>query len=417
MRRSRAMRSASAVGVRRRRRLDEQQAPAEPAADLEHRLRDVHLVRVHAAVETFEIAQRLETGDDEAALAHGAHAGVDAGRMPDDVAGRDHHLREPRLAHRGELAFQRARQRRGVHSEVVEDHRGTAAPAGTSCTSSNITLPSDAVVRAPRSRRMDLLGDEELDAALLQDLHGAQHVGRPEADALQVLLGRSEPGDVVGLDQLEVERAAGAFEQQPLGQDAETLAVRQRREAEDLRVELDPVRGAVGIDVLDEPEEVQSAERGRMGVDRRNGAEIDVVDREFVVPVDEIDEALADAVNRGDVELHRPRPHGDLPRAELERPAERGVGIADAHRERADDRTLGRLHRARDVRRLRVDDDVHLALAIELDLAGAMAGDRPEPHALEHAAQRLRLGRGEFDEFDAVDAEEVVRLRDRFAIQ
>ena len=79
--------------------------------------------------------------------------------------------------------------------------------------------------------------------------------------------------------------------------------------------------------------------------------------------------------------------------------------------------TLGRLHRARDVRRLRVHDDVHLALAIELDLAGAMAGDRPEPHPLEHAAQRLRLGRGEFDEFDAVDAEEVVRLRNRFAIQ
>jgi hypothetical protein len=128
--------------------------------------------------------------------------------------------------------------------------------------------------------RLDLLGDEELDAALLQDFHRAEHVRRPEADALQVLLGRSEPGDVVGLDQLEVERAAGAFEQQSFGQDAEALAVRQRREAEDLRVELDPVRGAVGIDVLDEPEEVQPTERGRMGIDCRNGAEIDVVDRE-----------------------------------------------------------------------------------------------------------------------------------------
>ncbi len=154
-----------------------------------------------------------------------------------------------------------------------------------------------------------------------------------------------------------------------------------------------------------------------MGVDCRNGAEIDVVDREFVVPVDEIDEALADTVNRGNVELHRPRPHGDLPRAELERPAERGIGIANADRERADDGALGRLHRARDVRRLRVHDDVHPALAIELDLAGPMARDRPESHPFEHAAHGLGLGRGEFDEFDAVDAEEVVRLRDRFAIQ
>ena len=138
-------------GVRRRRRLDEQQAPAEPAADLEHRLRDVHLVRVHAAVETFEVAQRLQPGDTEAAVPHGPHAGVDAGRMPHDVVGRDHHLRKARVMHRRELALQRACQRRGVHSEVVEDHRDAAASAGALCTSSNITLPSEAVVRAPRS--------------------------------------------------------------------------------------------------------------------------------------------------------------------------------------------------------------------------------------------------------------------------
>ena len=417
MRRSRAIAVGVRGGVRRGRRLDEQQAPAEPAADLEHRLRDVHLVRVHATVETFEIAQRLQSGDGEAAVAHGAHAGVDAGRMPDDVARRDHHLREARVPHRGELALQRARQRRGVHPEVVEDHRGAAAPAGASCTSSNITLPSEAVVRAPRSLAWTFSETRNSTPRFCRSSTVASTSGVPKPMRCRCSSAGANRASVVGLDQLEVERAAGAFEQQPLGQDAEALAVRQRRKAEDLRVELDPVRGAVGIDVLDDPEEVHPAERGRMGVDRGNGAEIDVVDREFVVPVDEIDEALADAVNRGDVELHRPRPHGDLPRAELERPAERGVGIADADRERADDGALGRLHRARDVRRLRVHDDVHLALAIELDLAGAMARDRPESHPFEHAAQRLRLGRGEFDEFDAVDAEEVVRLRDRFAIQ
>jgi hypothetical protein len=264
---------------------------------------------------------------------------------------------------------------------------------------------------------MDLLGDEKLDTALPQDLHGGQHVGRPEADALQVLVGRSEPRDVVGLDQLEVEAATGTFEQQPLGQDAETLAVRQRGEAEDLRIELDPVRGAVGIDVLDDPEEVQSAQRGRVLVDRGNGEKIDVVDREFVVPVDELDEALADAMNRGNVELHRPRPHRYLPRPELARPAERPVGVANADRERADDGPFGGLHGARDIGRLRVDDDVHRALPVELDLAGPVPRDRPEPHPFEHAAQRLGLRRGEFDVFDPVDSERIVGLRDRFAIQ
>ena len=103
-------------------------------------------------VETFEVAQRLEAGDDAGrSRARPRMPAVDAGRMPDDVVGRDHHLREPGLAHRGELAFQRARQRRGVHPEVVEDHRGTRRRRGSSCTSSNITLPSEGLVSAPRS--------------------------------------------------------------------------------------------------------------------------------------------------------------------------------------------------------------------------------------------------------------------------
>ena len=139
------------LGVRRRRRLDEQPAPAEPPADFEHRLRDVHLVGVEAPVQPLEIAQHLEARHPQAALAHRAHAGIDAGRMADDVAGRDHHLREAGAAHRGQLHLQRAGERRRVHPEVAEDHRGAAAGAGSSCTSSNITLPSDAVVRAPRS--------------------------------------------------------------------------------------------------------------------------------------------------------------------------------------------------------------------------------------------------------------------------
>ncbi len=235
----------------------------------------------------------------------------------------------------------------------------------------------------------------------------ASDVGRAEPDALQVLVGRREARHVVGLDQLQVEVAAGALQQQALGQDAEAHAVGQRREAEDLAVELDPVRGAVGADVLDDAEEAHAGDRRRMLVDGGDRAEVDVVDRELVVAVDEVDQAVADAVDRGDVELHRPRADGHLPGAEVERAVVRVVGVADAHGEGADHRPLVGLHGAGDVGGLRVDDDVHRTLPVELDLARAVARDRPEPHRLQHAAQRLRPGRREFDELDAVESERV----------
>ena len=243
-----------------------------------------------------------------------------------------------------------------------------------------------------------------------------EDVGCAEADALQVFLVRRVFGRVVGLDQLQVEALARALQQQSLGQDAEADVGRERREAEDLRVELHPVRGAVDADVLDDPEKAHPALRRRMRVDVRDGAEVDVVDRELVVAVDEIDEALADAVDRGDVELHRPRAHRNFPRAELERAVECGIGVVEADGDRAQDRRLDRLHGSRNVGRLRIDDDVHRALPVELHLARAMMRDRPEPHHFQHAAQRLRLRRRELDEFDAVDAERVEGFGDRLAV-
>ena len=121
----------------------------------------------------------------------------------------------------------------------------------------------------------------------------------------------------VGLDQLQVERAARTLEQVPLGHDPEADAVRDGREAEDLAVELDPVGRAVRADVLDDAEEVHAGDRRRVRVDRRQLVKVDVVDREIAIAVDEVDEALADAVDRGDVELHRERARRNLPPSEI----------------------------------------------------------------------------------------------------
>ena len=96
--------------------------------------------------------------------------------------------------------------------------------------------------------------------------------------------------------------------------------------------------------------------------------------------------------------------------------AESGLCVMHAQGEGADDRALDRLDGARNVGGLRVDDDVHRALPVELDLARAVPRDRTEAHRLQDAAQRLRLRRGELDELEPVHAERILRLGDRFAV-
>jgi hypothetical protein len=128
-------------GVRRRRRLHDDELRADLAREREHRFRHVDLVRVELAVEPFEIAQRLEAGDAQSAFPHGAHAGRRALGMSSDVGGGDHHLAETRQADRRELALERSRERRGIHAEVGEVHLRTATGCISLCTSSNITLP------------------------------------------------------------------------------------------------------------------------------------------------------------------------------------------------------------------------------------------------------------------------------------
>src|SRR6266480_4101322 len=72
-----------------------------------------------------------------------------------------------------------------------------------------------------------------------------------------------------------------------------------------MRVEVDPVARALAKYGLDHAEVMQAGERRRPRIGARQGNEIDVVDGEIAVAVDEVDQAVADAVDAGDVELHR----------------------------------------------------------------------------------------------------------------
>src|SRR5882672_472811 len=60
---------------------------------------------------------------------------------------------------------------------------------------------------------------------------------------------------------------------------------------------------------------------------------------------------------------------------------------------------------------MRVDDQVHRALAIEHHLARAVARDRREAHLLQQRAELLRLRGGVLDELEPIDAERIGGLR------
>jgi hypothetical protein len=64
--------------------------------------------------------------------------------------------------------------------------------------------------------------------------------------------------------------------------------------------------------------------------------------------------------------------------------------------------------RLRERGRLGVDDEVDLALAVEQHVLRPVLGDGGEAHLLEQPAERRGIGRGVFDELEAVGAERVV---------
>src|SRR4051812_45289697 len=66
--------------------------------------------------------------------------------MPGEIVGIQHHLGEPRGTHRVELGLERARQRDGVHAEVIQVHGLSLLT-----TSSKVTPPRYTWVSAPFS--------------------------------------------------------------------------------------------------------------------------------------------------------------------------------------------------------------------------------------------------------------------------
>ena len=127
------------------------------------------------------------------------------------------------------------------------------------------------------------------------------------------------------------------------------------------------------------------------------------------VPVDEIEEASADALDRRDVErLAAVLRIGRL-RAKFDGAPVGAVGVDDpeGHRRRAWPMHLYKIGRV--AAGLFVDDVVDVALPVDGDRLPLVTGNGNEAHQPEEAWEFLRLGVGVFDEFEAIGAGRVGR--------
>src|SRR5882762_5209538 len=226
---------------------------------------------------------------------------------------------------------------------------------------------------------------------------------------------------VRGLVDRDADLAAGAGHRLGLeaGQLAFDVEVADLAEIEQPLVELRPFLHAAAVHVVREVIDV--AQAGTRGCRRittperlepRQRLEIHVVDRVAVIvlgiAVDEVDERVADALDRRDAELAGPRTAFDAPGAALDELVVRRGGILNAERHRAYARAVAAGEVLRERARLGVDDEVDIALLVEQHVLVAVPGDRLEAQALEQFAERPGIGHRVLDELEAVGLDRVV---------
>jgi len=154
----------------------------------------------------------------------------------------------------------------------------------------------------------------------------------------------------------------------------------------------------------------------RMLIDAGKRHEVDVVDRYTTairrrITIDEIDQRIADALDRRNAEFHRSGPRLDTPRALLHGPAKRERRILDPKRHGANRRAVHAREALCKTVRLGIDDEIDAALPIEQYVLRTMLRDRRKTHLLEQATQRGRIRRGILDELKAVGAERIIPER------
>jgi hypothetical protein len=98
----------------------------------------------------------------------------------------------------------------------------------------------------------------------------------------------------------------------------------------------------------------------------------------------------------------------ELPGAQFHGALESALGIVHTNADRADARAVLLRVAGRERIRLRVDEEVHLALAVQRDVLADVARNGLEAETRKGLIERLRVACGEFDELEARGAERIV---------
>ena len=263
-------------------------------------------------------------------------------------------------------------------------------------------------------------------------IHRPRQIVRAKRDVLdalavvhvQVLL--DLPGLFVALFvDRDADLAAGAGH--GLALDAGDLAldveVAHLAEVEQALVEIGPLGHAAAVHVVRQVVDVGQAVAGRvqlldadagqrLEVDVEEADVADVADLRAVLAapaVDEIDQAVADALDGRECSARPDRPCRRSPRRRARlRARRRRLRVLHAEGDGADARAVQAREALRKRVGLGIDDEVDLALAVQHHVLVAVPRDRLEAHALEQGAHRRGVGRGVFDELEAVGAHRVV---------
>ena len=203
-----------------------------------------------------------------------------------------------------------------------------------------------------------------------------------------------------------VGRAHGARVQ--AGEGSLDVEVADFAEVEDPLVVVRPLRHVPAEQVVRQVVEIGEADGVLRLVRAGDRHEVDVVDAVRAIAVDEIDVRPADRLDGGNVQLHRADIGEGGLRAALDRLRIGLGGVLHTKRHRIGALTVHAAKRRRLARRLHVQDEVDVALLVANDILRAMLRDRREAEALEQLAQRMRVGRGVFDELEAVSAKWIV---------
>ena len=178
---------------------------------------------------------------------------------------------------------------------------------------------------------------------------------------------------------------------------------------EEALVELCPLVHPAAVDVVSQVIDVPHPRTDGIRFGALDRYEVDIVDRAaLTVAIDQVEEAIANALDGGDIELHGTHVGSHTPRAKLLRPTVGLGGVANAESDRADGRPVHARERLRKTVGLGIDDKVDVTLAIQPDVLRTMPSDRYEAERLEEPTQCRRIGRSVFHKLEAVGAHRIV---------